>query len=410
MPAPTPIQIRYGPSGLLGQAVSLAASRGAQQDQDYQFINSMTQHKNRMDEALLDDGIQSRQLQLAHSYRVSQEQNPDQGSYFSGASNPGAIDAANLSLKNTYLTSAEGDLPQDQASRLRSLIGNRNISPEQFRSVLFDATKKAKVKTDEDTELASRRNYVKAASQGFSPEDTATLNAMAEDKNVNIGQIRTAADVIKNRNTAIPRARLASQTHGIDDQIRSSQKNLENLRRGLIKTTTDPDHPDATVDPETATPASLNPTYANATTPTGRSMGAMDAVKDIPGVPGHGSLVSGGVPPAVWAQYVAYQKEKQNLDALRNRRNQLVSGAGGQPVSAQPTIATAPASAASGGSLSLSTEGGWPVAEDQGKGIGIASEGGVKQVTPEIAAQFLQLARGDKNAARQMATQQGYSF
>lgn len=398
MPAPTPIQIRYGPSGLLGQAVSLAASRGAQQDQDWQFINSMIGHKNRTDELTMDDALQSHRLQLAHSYRVSQEQSPDQ-SYYSGASNPGAGDAANTALKNTYLNSAAADLPDDQKSQLATLMSNRNITPEQFRGVLFDATKKAKDKTDEDTELTSRRNFVKAATQGLSPEDAATLSSMAEDKKVSTAQLRTAVDSIRGRNAVEQRHGVNLQAQSIDMQAHKSKNDMDTLARVLAKLGVNPEGPSA----------GLNPTYADANASTIRTMGVGQSIKDSPLWPGSGSLVSGGQSPDVMQQVIAYAKAKRQYSDLLAQRQALVSGGGGGGQSAAPATDAAAPAPASGGTLSMG-EGGWPVASDQGQGVSIQSAGTVKHVTPEIAAQFLQLARGDKNAARQMAAQQGYSF
>lgn len=349
MPAPTPIQIRYGPSGLLGQAVALAASRGAQQDQDYQFINSMTAHKNRTDELLMDDALQSRRLQLAHGYRVAQEQNPEQGSYVDN----GTSDVGSQALKNTYLTSAAADLPEDQASQLRSLITNRGVTPEQFRSVVFDATRKAKDKTDKDTELQNRRNYVKAASEGLSPQDAATLSAMAEDPRVDVSQIRTAADVIKNRNTVLPRTRLTLQAQGIDMQARQLKGIMDNATRSLAK---------IGIDPESTPPAALNPTYKDAEAGVTHGQGFFGNIGDT--YAGTGNLVTGGQPPEVMQQYTSYHKAKQAYNQLLAQRQQLL-------------------------------------ASGQGEG---------KQLTPDVAAAFLQRTGGDRDAARALAQQEGYSF
>jgi hypothetical protein len=314
MPAPSPIQIRYGNSGLLGQAVALAAQNQARQrqgDQDMQFLMNTLQHHNAMQEMVTNNAFEAQKLQLAHAYNNAQAA-PPADNYV----NKGFDPTSDAMLKNTYFNSAAADLPSDQATNLKALISNRNVSPDEFRSVIFDATKKAQTRSDEDADAKSKAEYVKSATAGMSPADAAALNSMVGDKKTTLAQIRTAADAIRSRQTVLPRTQLVVEAAGIDNQARTLKQQMDSVRRAINKAT------GGQIDPEATPPEALNPAYRD---PSQGVAGFGSRLNDrLNPFSSSTGLVSGGVDPAIMQQYIAYQKMKQKLAALLTQRQQLM--------------------------------------------------------------------------------------
>lgn len=351
MPAPTPIQIRYGPSGLLGQAVATAAANNAfanhfdqQKADDMQFIRGTQQHANAMQEQAANQAYEANRLQLAHAYATLPQQQQQQ--QVTGDPNSDAL------LKSTYLNNAGTDLPPDQAAQFKALIGNRNVSPQEFQNVIFDSQKRNTTRTNEANDAQSKQEFIRSATAGMSPADAAGLSALAGDKSVSLAQIRTAADAIRSRNTVLPRTKLALEAEGLDMQSRQLRSEMDGIARAMGK---------IGLNPETTSPASLNPTYADPNAATYNTMGVGQSIKDSVLVPGTGSLVKGGQDAETVRAYFDYQKKKKQLQDIIARRQQLLMQYNNpQAFNAMAGNTGQPAPAAPGGMIDIHPSAGFP--------------------------------------------------
>lgn len=324
MPAPTPIQIRYGPAGLLAQAASLVGQGDqwqAQHAQDMQFINSRLANADRLQQDVLNSQQNANRLQQAYAARQ-----PAPTSY--DAATQGGDQ--NTLLKNTYLQSAANDIPDAEKANLAALAGSKLVSPDQFRLAVADAAKRGAASTNETTEAASKAEYAKQVVQNMPPEAQAGFLALAQDKKTSAAQLRVAGDAIIQRAGLGKRVQTSQQIRGLDNQSLAIKQQMEQLVRAAAK---------EGIDLNTMTPAQANPTYrdpSQGVSSGDATSGIFNRVADkvLPGA--GGTLVSGGNPQAMKIM-VAYQKMKNQLNTLQSQRASLAGGSAGAGDMADPT-------------------------------------------------------------------------
>lgn len=330
MPAPTSIRIRYGDAGLLGSAVAAAASaEAAQRNYDQQHASDMAligqflDHKNRTDEIQMQSALEDNKLQAAYALqRANNNARQPVDPYAYG--NPSAD--AGSALKTAMLNNSPiGDTGK---MSLKDLVNRRDITPEQFRSVVFEAEKTEKNAQTEATKAKSREQkskYVEAATKGMNPQDAASIASMVDDDNVSLAQIRTAADSIHNRSTVLPRTQLAMATAGIDKQQSVIRSQMETIARSLTK---------LGVNPETVNPASFNPTYRD---PSQGVAGFGARINDkLNPFSNSTGLITPNPNADAFKAYKAYHRLKQQFNALAAQRQALLTN-GGNP-SAAPAV------------------------------------------------------------------------
>lgn len=322
MPAPTPIQIRYGPAGLLAQAASLTGQGEAWQNQhaqDMQFINSRLQNADRLQQQVV-AGQQQDANRLQNAYAQTQPQQ---------VQTP-ALDNDTL-LKQTYLQSAASDIPDAEKASLQALAGSRMVKPDQFRLAVADAAKRGAQTTNDAAEEASKADYANQVAGNLPPEAKAGFLALAKDKKITAAQLRTAGDSILQRTAVATRVQKTQQIQGIDNQARTIKAQMDALVRAAAK---------EGVDLNTATPASANPTYRNPSQGVGSgdaTSGFFNRVADklLPGA--GGTLVTPGNPTA-HAAMVTYARMKNDLQTLKAKRDAI---AGGETLDVQDNSAIA---------------------------------------------------------------------
>lgn len=321
MPAPTSIRIRYGDAGLLGRSVAQAASAQAQADQanrgaalDAQLIGQMLDHTNRLQEQQFASDLDANRLQAAYALRRSVSQpEPTSGEYYAGVGVGGGADAS-AALKNAMLDNSP--VSDTAKLNLKALVGRRDVTPDQLRSVIFEAEKTEK-NSQADAEKSQSRDqktkYVQAASKGMNEQDAATLAAMVDDDKVSLAQIRTAADAIRQRNTVLPRTALALNSAALDRQQQQIKGQMDSITRGLAK---------LGINPEATDPASFNPTFRD---PSKGVEGFGARINDKVNPFSHGNLVTPNPNQEAFQAYVAYHKLKRQFNDLAAQRQALLT-------------------------------------------------------------------------------------
>lgn len=331
MPAPTPIRIRYGNAGLLGQSVAAAASAEAsnanydrQHASDTALIGQMLNHSNRMQEMQLGSELDAHKLQAAYALQRANNnarQPAPAETYYAGPLAAGGSGDAAAMLKAAMLSNAP--VGESGKMSLTNLVNRKDITPEQFRSVVFEAEKTEKNTKDAADRAKSReqkQKYVTAATQGMNEQDAATIGSMVDDDRVSLSQIRVAADTVRQRNTILPRTKLALTSAAIDKQQSLVRQQMDALARALGK---------ADINPEASSPADLNPTYQNPKDLTFKQ-GFGEAFNPLYDA----NLVQPGNVAARQA-YIAYHRLKRQFNDLAAKREALLTG-GSNPSAADP--------------------------------------------------------------------------
>lgn len=325
MPAPTPIQIRYGPAGLLAQAASLSGQGDAWQNQhaqDMQFINNQLSNADRIQQQVI-AGQQQSANRLQTAYAQTQPQVAQQP----------PVDNDTL-LKQTYLQSAAADIPDAEKANLAALAGSRMVKPDQFRLAVADAAKRGSQSTNDAQDVASKADYAKQTLPQIPPESQAAFQALAADRKTTAAQLRVAGDAIIARTGLAKRVQSSQQIQGIDNQARVIKAQMEQMVRAAAK---------EGIDLNTIKPSDANPTYrdpSQGVSSGDSTSGFFNRVADktLPGA--GGTLVSGGNPLAMKAM-VAYQRMKNDLQTLQSKRDAI---AGGGVAGGSGTVADDPTS------------------------------------------------------------------
>lgn len=337
MPAPTPIQIRYGPAGLLAQAASAAGQGDAWQNQhaqDMQFINNQLSNADRIQQQVI-AGQQQAPNRLQQAYAQQQPQpdmNPDQ-----------------IALKNSYLQSAMGDLPDDQKANLATLARSNSVTAEQFAKAVGDAAKRNSQATTDAGEDTTKAAYVQSILPNISEADKPGLLALAQDRKTTAAQLRAAGDAIIQRNALAQRVAAQQQNQGQRTQTAQQNANLEKqieqvtahmniMAKALSSNGVDVN----------ASPAQLNPAFVK------RPHNSSDLVPDAmtagleglamnPQTPGLVATGDDGKPAtgkmSQLPAYKAYLQAQQIRDSLQKQKDALVAGGsgGGSADNSDPT-------------------------------------------------------------------------
>jgi hypothetical protein len=332
---------------------------------DLAFISQMNQ-------SLSANNLASQQLQEAHNLSLSRGSTAtasSAGNYYSPLSN--SIRTA----KNVLLsgTTAGLDLPSDQQAMLQSLVKNDEVDPEKFSNIIHDVTKTAKQNKSDAENQSSKQAVVSASKAQIDPEDADIIKGLSEDPKHTAADLRVAI-----QNSAKKRVLKAN----VEAQHQEKKKMFADVGPLLSQ----PDQltlAPLVEDPRvTAAQLSQAAMIARARASQGehasanqmlvqqrfertQAMTQMRAIEKT--YPGIATANRTDFEPEERAIYDTYQRLKQ---------------------------------AAAGG-----IEG--------GPGEGQAAMGqpaGNSQLTPQQAAHFLMQAGGDKDKARQMARQAGYTF
>lgn len=302
--APSPIRIRYGNDGLLGQAAAQVGESAAH-DRDLSFLSREMDRRARSYEFAQNNELESRKLQLAHEQSLAQQQPQQQYNYGS------PFTQAVATAKQAALAKSSGAVSDAAQPLLSAMASDPSVDAPQFASLL-------------NHEL----------------EKTSTQKRQAEQD----------AQKKANAQTILPRTKFAYTMQGLDNQMRDLRQSMQQIRTRLAKQGINPENAPASLNPEVSTPEFSDSFF-------GRVGAAL-----LPGT--NQPEVTGGAPPETREAYQIYHRLKHELDQLQAQRD--TAGGGTQPQQ--------------------------------------------QQITPQIAAQFLAQAGGDKNAARQMALHAGYSF
>jgi hypothetical protein len=319
MPAPTPIQIRYGPTGLLaeaaaqvGQNAGLLDAQGAleqrrrleaelwsqelaRRQQDRQFSATMA--------------MQANQLQEAHRMNVARGSTPTSEQSFS-ASSPLAQSIQNL--KGTYLRMAtDQGVEGETRTMLEAAAADPGVDTNAFKTLASDAERTAFRVREQGQKTAeaksskqAKKAYLDSLASSLPPQYVTAFQAMVDDDSVSSPQLRTAVAGAMSQLQSEARVESGRLISGIDNNIRDVERDIDaRLKVG--------------VNPE-ATPASYNPTLLE-------SGGFFSNLGDayVPGF--HSNLVEGGKQGDLTAR-IEFARLQNKLDALKKQREQLARG------------------------------------------------------------------------------------
>lgn len=376
MPAPTPINIRYGDDGLLGAAAAqsgygqgLLALRdrnqqlaAQQQGQDLNFIaNNRAQLEQQAQFQQQQAASRINELKNAHDLRLQQLQGsstPTSGYFEGNGSNPlaASIQKAKQAAVATKLNGI--NLPPDQQSMIDGLVNDQKVPYNQVEGVVDDIVRKSQ----------SDRTAAQGAQRIKDQEAADKLRVQQ--------QTQRESDIDQ-------RSLRRSNVEGIDNEIGQLRRQEAALQR---------------VVPPGATPSSFNPTVADPNLATARTEGFAGSLKDA--AYGGGNLVTGGDQAGLQAftELARVQRRISDLQAARQAQLQQEVG--------QAIVPGSDASGqAAGGSISIK-----PFGQAIPSNI-VSTQPTTQPLTDRtLAAKYLQAAGGDKNKARQLAAQDGYTF
>lgn len=313
MPAPAPIRIRYGQAGLLGQAVAEAATGERQSRQaaaDMALISQMLDHSNRLKEMEFASELDANKLQAAYALHRSRQQPADeqQPLYYAGP-NAASSDPASV-YKNALL--AQSGVDAETEPSLRQALNNPKITPEQAHNLITTARNR-KAQTEKEQKLAKSKESKQKFYDTLDADAKAHVGPYLDDDNMTLSQMRIAAKDLAMQKTATARVDAFNEGQIRQAKVRQLAGDMSTISKQMQK--------DFKINPEIATPASFNPQYADRSddSPFG-AMGVFGAVRDLPFVPGSGSLVKGKdlATNKAWAAYVEYLQKKQQLQTILN--------------------------------------------------------------------------------------------
>ena len=369
MPAPVPIQIRYGPAGLLGQAAAAAGSYqgfSQQRDRDVNFLNN---EMNRRQQSLIAQQQleqESRKLEMAHALELERLR----GSSATHPSSFGSPMAESIAaMKQSYLNNAlSAGVEGPQKDILTQLLSDPNVDPSMFKNVadqsrlVADETaRQARSVQKAGLDRTAKAGYLKNI-QGRLPADaSAALQFMASDDNVDMEKFRVAADAATTRANVAVRTKMGKQVQDIDDQINQLQEYQSAIEREMVKNGESPTQSSASFGGKVAPP---DKEYGR--------LGLFGGPVSI------FSAVSPGNAEGI-KRRLDWTKVDRAIQGLRAKRDAAVAQVTGVDATG-PMAATA------------------------------APQSVQKQLTPQAAFAILQEAGGDKDKAREIARSRGFTF
>lgn len=343
MPAPVPIQIRYGDNGVIGAAAAAAGSGQAWQRQkqmDMQLISQMLQNKV---QASLQEDQQAHEDQLSNDafamQRANQQAQPQQ-TYYDNANPSG--DPAYAQKKMTMDRLIAAGVSGPNLAVMQGGLSNKNINSAYYETMADEIKKADEKQKHEDREIAEKNAFVKS----LTPERQKLLEPLAAAHDISSTQLRLAnveedrkGESEQKQAALMQKAMAASEVQGIQDQI-----NFEQQRLAHMQSTFEKDHKGVALDnPAAGTPEYADPNQAKFTstykpwTNIGESFfntgGATDPLTHKP-IAG-GRLVGGGDPMGLQAR-VEIERQKRKIASLENARQQKISSMGIVPTASQP--------------------------------------------------------------------------
>ena len=335
MPAPMPIQIRYGPSGLLAQAAAAsggyagqveasryAQTRYAQQEaSDRSYLAQMQSQQMQRDQMQYQQEADQQRLELeAQKMQMANRGATPTSNAAYDSSSPLARSIMNM--KQGYLESAKSEgVTGDALTMLENAAKDPNVTVDAARQLFQEHGNVARKGTD----LAAREaNRVAATAdkQAIFDELNSQLpeiqrgafRAQITDGSVSSTQYRMGIATTMQQVEQANQTNRQRQIGGIDDQIETVEGRIKSMEKS------DPTLP-------YATPASLNPTYESPES--GKQVHTMEKFWQNAA---HGlslggyspSLVTGGGQKGLQDK-INYQKELNNLADLQQQRNALAN-------------------------------------------------------------------------------------
>jgi|GEM_PF-2771236 len=336
MPAPVPIQIRYGPAGLALQAAASAAynqqasiDADRQRAMDMQFLNSELNRRERMAEFAAQNEQELRKLQMAEEFQRQQaeanrQQQQQQPLYFTG----NGVGDSLQKMKAALAQQAEAaGVTGPQLDLIKQVAADPKADINTLHSVTTDAMRQAQLSKSIQQNREAKTQYLTEAAKRV-PGIDVQFKPMLDDDKFSAQDLRVAIDAEINRRNVGIRTKLSKQESNLDDQIGTVQQQMKAIEKTLR---------DAGVDPN-ASSAKLNPQVADLSGTT-RGLGFWGNIKDaMPFL--SGNPVSGG-DPGLMESLIAYWRAKRQLDALMKQREAVVD----QFVAADAAMSPTPAPA-----------------------------------------------------------------
>jgi len=371
MPAPTPIQIRYGDNGLLGQAAAAAGAGRAwnqRKAMDMDFLTRELDRRQRaeeLDAARVFEANQLQQAQQMQMERIQASQQPQIDNFYR-MSAPTITDPSSAMKMMSLETAKAAGVAGPELAILEGAANNKNINAAYFESMADEIKTRSAATASKKKDVSEKQAYFNSLGNTLPPEDMANLKALSESEDMNIAQFRTAVSDSKNRaavaakqNEMMQKAQVAIAVQGVDDKINQLQAELKTMEKDAQ------DEREKSIEGRTRFGIGEGQSYdesraaAQAATPAGTSEADFSpkeepgsaigrALMSLPGNPfganqmgellGGKPTTSGGDPMGL-ERFKAIARKKRELQALQQERQNLASQIG---MTFAPTVAAAP--------------------------------------------------------------------
>jgi len=255
MPAPMPIQIRYGPSGLLAQAA--AASGGyagqveasrynqmryqQQQQQDQSFLAQMQNQQMQREQMANQQEMQQQQLELeAQKLQMAQRGATPTSNAAYDSSSPLAHSIMNM--KNGYLNSAMSEgVTGDAQKMLEMAAKDPNVTVDAFQrlsqeqgNVARKGTELAGKEANQKAAIADKQAIFDSLASQLPAGYADAFEAMVQDGSVSSAQLRMGIAEKLQQMGQVDQANRGRQIGGIDDQIDAIERQMKEMRVGGV--------------------------------------------------------------------------------------------------------------------------------------------------------------------------------
>lgn len=365
MPAPVPIQIRYGDNGVIGAAAAGAGAGAAFQRQkamDMQLISQMLQNKV---QASLQEDQQAHEDQLSNDAFAMQRaaQQPQTGGYYAMSdlsADPGSA-MKQMSLDTARAAGVQGP----ELAILEGAASNKNINAAYFESMTDEMKKRAAAAKKTKDNATEKQAYLNSLGNTLPPEEMTKLKSLSESGDMDINQFRTSVGQSQSRvaeaakqaemeKKAIVQMNVSAVNDKIkqsEDELKAMEKNMQDAREKAIAGRTRDYQANQSMSYDEALAA------AQQATPAGTSEADFQEKRAAydPSffAPVHAGLEQigewfGKAPtdprqltqagdPMGLRSFIDIKKKKQEIDNLRKSRDQLISTLGPSPIINNPT-------------------------------------------------------------------------
>jgi hypothetical protein len=349
MPAPVPIQIRYGDDGLLGLAASQAGASGAFQRQkamDMQLISQMLQNKV---QASLQEDQQAHEDQLSNdAFAMQRAAQPPQQTYFSMADQASANDPG-LAMKQMSLATAKAaGVEGPELAILEGAASNKHINAAYFETMTDEMKKRASTAAGKKRNVSEKQAYFNSLGNSMPPEELAKLKPLADSEDMDLAQFRTSVGQSQGQQIAAAKqaemeqkAIVQMNISAMNDKINQAQGELKAMQREDVASQ------DKELDQRLRSNIGSGMSYDEARSEAEKALGGKGAVE-----PTVGEILSSGVRamiPGVESVSPSYKerataamrgdpmglrrkidmKQKQSqIDALQKQRDELIASVG----------------------------------------------------------------------------------